>query len=291
MHRAWTVHTLFFRAFVARRAAALASSATPAAVFFSLSSETRAKERNLIAYFLACFASFAASSRSRFLFHFVTKAFIALSRSSFRLTFSSRFRIFSNSANSTARAFALAVRNLALTIAAFPAALLATCFACSSNRCRASRSLLPGHASLRVNLVLATASLALRCSSTANLTLFWCLCTLSKALTRAALDFCFPRFFIRCALAVSTQLRFSRKFFLLSALDCYAWFPIVDSHAFLWKKLYYFTKIHVVSVSLLNVKNESSELAATYHIFFTRTPKASRKRDASSLFRLLSQKL
>ncbi len=80
-----------------------------------------------------------------------------------------------------------------------------------------------------------------------------------------------------------------------SFLYCLHWQTTPDFKSFiLWlpmKKLFYFAKIHVVSVSLLNVKNEASGLAATYHIFFTRTPKASRKRDASNLFRLLSQKL
>jgi len=44
-------------------------------------------------------------------------------------------------------------------------------------------------------------------------------------------------------------------------------------------------------VLVTQLKNKAPELAATYHIFFFRTPKASRKRDASSLFRLLTQKL
>ncbi|MEC7460218.1 MAG: hypothetical protein VX751_04860, partial [Pseudomonadota bacterium] len=129
-------------------------------------------ERNLTAYFFARLASFAASSRSRFLFHFFTKAFIALSRSSFRLTFSSRFRSFSASANSTARALALAVRKLAFAIAAFAAALPASLVSCSIDRRRATRLLLSGLAALKANLVAATASIALRCALTAHLTFF-----------------------------------------------------------------------------------------------------------------------
>ncbi|MGB1747585.1 MAG: hypothetical protein ACPHGW_08610, partial [Pseudohongiellaceae bacterium] len=90
----------------------------------------------------------------------------------FRLTFSSRFRSFSASAISTARALALAVRKLAVAIAALVAALLAFFFACSSNRRWASRLLLPGLAALKAVLIVATASLALRCALTAHLTFF-----------------------------------------------------------------------------------------------------------------------
>ena len=167
-----TVHACIFRAFVARLAASLAFSATASAIFLSLSPELPARARNLAAYFFARLASFADSSRSRFLFHFFTKAFIALSRSSLRLTFSSSFRSFSSSANSTARALALAVRKLAFAIAAFAAALPEIFFACSSDRRRALRLLLPGLAALKADLVVATASLALRCALTAHLTFF-----------------------------------------------------------------------------------------------------------------------
>ena len=191
---------VLFKLFVARRAAAFAFSAAAATIFLSLPPERSARARNLTAYFFARLASFAASSRSRFLFHFFTKAFIALSRSSLRLTFTSRFRSFSASANSTARALALAVRKLAFAIAALAAALPALFVACSSNRRWASRLLLPGLAARKADLVAATASLALRCALAAHLTFFWCFCTLSEALTRAALDCCFPRFFIRCPL-------------------------------------------------------------------------------------------
>jgi len=64
------------------------------------------------------------------------------------------------------------VRKLAFAIAILAAALPAIFFACSSDRRRASRLLLPGLAALKAVLLVATSSLARRCALTAHLSFF-----------------------------------------------------------------------------------------------------------------------